>query len=134
MSTVPAPISGPPQMPQSQPEELPVSGDAIAPHLTFWQLPWVQKFLPLITSLTVHLAIIIVALLIGGVVQQVGKLVVQEQVIVPDASFTDGTVGGIPNPGLGGDPNRAAAQDQFKDVAVTSEGWADKPSQTPTAS
>ena len=61
-------------------------------------------------------------------------MVVQEQIIVPDASFTDGQVGGIPNPGLGGDPNRAAAQDQFKDVAVNSEGWANKPSQTLTAS
>lgn len=144
METAPAPNSGPvfsptvppgpkPQ-PQPQVEPLPLSASEIAPHLTFWQLPWVQNLLPLITSLSIHLAIIIIALLIGGAVNEARKMVVQEQVVVPDASFTDGEVGGIPNPGLGGDPNRAAAQDQFKDVAVNSDGWANKPSQTLSAS
>jgi hypothetical protein len=79
------------------------------------------------------LIIIIIAILLIPPLQKLTQMVKQEQVIVPDASFTEGPVGGIPNPGLGGDPNRAAAQDQFKDV-TTSEGWANKPSQTLTSS
>ena len=68
MSTLPPPMKGvafqPPPVPQPQPvEELPMSGAAIAPHLTFWQQPWVQNLLPLITSLTVHLVIIIIAIM-----------------------------------------------------------------------
>ena len=104
----------------------------VVPQLNFWQRPWVQDLLPLIASLAIHLGIVIIALLIGGAVSQMTKSVVQEQIVVPDASFTDGTVGGVPNPGLGDDPNRAAAQDQVKDVSVSSEGWAEKPSQTLT--
>jgi len=124
----------PPPVPQPQAvEPLPVSGAAIAPHLTFWQQPWVQNLLPLITSITVHLIIIIIAILLIPPLQKLTQMVKQEQVIVPDASFTEGPVGGIPNPGLGGDPNRAAAQDQFKDVTTT-DGWANKPSQTLTSS
>src|SRR6476620_4283862 len=103
MGTGSAPASGsPPSAPDPNAEhleELPLGADTIAPHLTFWQLPWVQNLLPLLTSIVIHLAIIIVALLIGGAVQQMSKLVVQEQIVVPDASFTDGPVGGIPNPG-----------------------------------
>src|SRR5438067_917345 len=118
MSTIATPITGavldPWPVPHLQPgAELPVSGAAIAPHLTFWQEPWVQNLLPHITSITVHLVIIIIAILLIPPLQKLTQMVKQEQVIVPDASFTEGPVGGIPNPGLGGDPNRAAAQDQF---------------------
>src|SRR4051812_31484410 len=138
---IPEPASQPPpvtpqaqaQAPAQPVEELPMSGEAIASQLTFWQQPWVQNLLPLITSLAIHLAIVIIAILLIKPIQNLTKLVVQEQVVVPDASFTEGPVGGIPNPGLGGDPNRAAAQDQFKDVTTT-DGWANKPSQTLTSS
>src|SRR3954469_6230127 len=103
---VPNPVPQPVQSEQVPPEPPPAPGD-MTPRLTFWQQPLVQNLLPLGTSLAVHIGIIIVALVIGGTVAQVAKMVVQEQITVPDASFTDGPVGGIPNPGLGGDPNKA---------------------------
>ena len=40
-------------------------------------------------------------------------------------------MGGIPNPGLGGDPNMAAAQNVDPNVTV-SEGWSDKRSESLT--
>jgi hypothetical protein len=127
------PNSGDPnQANQSEPQPMP--GTDVVPHLNFWQKPLVQNLLPLGTSVTVHLGILIVALLIGGAVMQVRKAIVQEQITIPDASFTEGPVGGVPNPGLGGDPNRITAQDQFKDAAIDSTGLAERPSQTLTQS
>src|ERR1700742_3439204 len=110
MATVGEAMSGPTQDPQSSPPTPPLgpqnpfdAAEAVQPALTFWQLPWVQNLLPLITSIAIHLGIIILGLLAYGAVHQITKQLKQEQVIVPDASFTDGPVGGIPNPGLGGD-------------------------------
>jgi hypothetical protein len=56
-------------------------------------------------------------------------MVSQEQVIVPDAAIVEGDVGGIPNPGLDGDPNRAAASDLVPENSQ-SEGWNKLPSQS----
>jgi hypothetical protein len=100
------------------------------PHaeLGFWQLPWVQNFLPLGTSIVIHIAVIAVGLML--VVPQIKyREVSQEQFIVPEAAMIENApVGGIPNPGLGGDPNRAAAQEKFDTQA--SEAFAQKPSAT----
>lgn len=106
---------------------------AIVVPLNFWQQSWVQNLLPLCTSLAVHIGIVVVALVFFKTVETVYKQVVQEQIIVPDATLVEGTEpGGIPNPGLGGDPNREAAQDKYPDASATSDGWADKPSKTLT--
>jgi hypothetical protein len=57
----------------------------------------------------------------------------REQVIIPEAAIVDhGAVGGIPNPGLGGDPNLAAGQNVDPAVAVA-DGWASRRSETLTA-
>lgn len=86
------------------------------PRLSFWHHPWVQNVLPFATSVVVHASV----LLIGyAAIQTIPKVVevVREQIIIPDAQIIEGAeVGGVPNPGLGDDPNRAAAQDQFQDV------------------
>src|SRR3954469_22958882 len=89
----------------------------------------VQNVLPFVTSIALHVGIILVAFVTwkGGAAI---KRVIEEQIIVPDAAIVEGAdVGGIPNPGLGGDPTRAAAQDVTADTTAT-DSWADKKSQT----
>lgn len=75
---------------------------------------WVQNVLPWVTSGVLHLAIVVTVVLLYTA-REVLRPKVVEQVIVPDAVMTDGAVGGVPNPGLGTDPNRVAAQDQITD-------------------
>ncbi|MGB7159795.1 MAG: hypothetical protein WBD40_17140, partial [Tepidisphaeraceae bacterium] len=96
--------------------------------LSFAQKPMVQNVLPFVTSLAIHLGIILLAFVTwkGGAVI---KRVIEEQIIVPDAAIVEGAdVGGIPNPGIGGDPTRAAAQDISADQ-TQSDSWAERPSQ-----
>ena len=110
-------------------------GDAMADlvaanqQLSFAQKPMVQNVLPFVTSVAVHLGIVIIAWVLWdnrGVIQRV----IEEQIIVPDAAIVEGAdVGGIPNPGLGGDPTRAAAQDITADVTA-SDSWSDRKSET----
>jgi len=98
-------------------------------HITFWQKKWVQNILPVVTSLLLHVGIIVLAYATYKAVEQV-VAVVKEQIIIPDAAIVENApVGGIPNPGLGGDPNRPAAQDKYPDVSVTSEGFSSEPSE-----
>lgn len=96
---------------------------------SFFLKPAVQSWLPMATSVVVHLAIIVVALLtFSG--SQLMRAKTEEQIIVPDAAIVEGAdVGGIPNPGLGGDPTRAAAQDVLPD-AGQSQAWSERPSET----
>src|SRR5687768_9510095 len=100
------------------------------PPVTFWQKPMVQNVLPFVTSLAVHIGIILVGFLtFAG--YQAAKQIVEEQIIVPEAAIVEGAeVGGIPNPGLGGDPTRAAAQDEIPDASPDSQSWAQRPSET----
>jgi hypothetical protein len=118
-------VEGQAPAPEQPPDHAPEHPHA---ELSFWQLPWVQNFLPLGTSIVIHIMVIVVGLML--VVPQIKyKEVSQEQFIVPEAAMIENApVGGIPNPGLGGDPNRAAAQEQFDTNA--SEGFAQKPSET----
>ena len=98
-------------------------------HLSFAQKPMVQNVLPFVTSLAIHVGIVLLAFVTwkGGAVL---KRVIEEQIIVPDAAIIEGAdVGGIPNPGLGGDPTRAAAQDLDANV-TQSDSWSEKPSQS----
>jgi hypothetical protein len=102
--------------------------------ISFWQQPFVQNGLPFVTSLILHLSVIILlAMLIRPFVAPPG--VSKEQIIVPDAEMvTNQPAGGIPHPGLGGDPTRDAAQDQFPDVPRDTKGIAEKPGPTLQAS
>src|SRR2546423_9708731 len=64
----------------------------------FWQQPWVQNVLPFVTSLSVHLAILIIGLLVFGVYKAVSAPPHQEQVIIPESSMAqEGPPGGVPN-------------------------------------
>jgi hypothetical protein len=93
----------------------------------FFQHPFVQTVLPFLTSLTVHLTIILIGIVffIGAKYVQT-KVFHQEEYIIPAASMiNDGAPGGVPFQGLGADPNRQTMQDKLKDGG-TPEGWADK--------
>src|SRR5262245_55999220 len=128
----------PPPADESAPEQAdaqqaagdqPAEEQEAAPHLGFWRQPWVQNVLPFATSLALHLGLVVLAWATYKVADTV-ITVVKEQIIIPDATIVEGAeVGGIPNPGLGGDPNLAAAQDQIQEVQ-TSDGWANQQSQT----
>jgi hypothetical protein len=89
----------------------------------------VQNILPLATSVLFHAAIIVIGLLTYQAVKTFTE-VTKEQVLIPDAAIVDGDVGGIPHPGLGGDPTRDAAQDEFKDVQTQKNAWNTKPSES----
>ena len=105
------------------PAELPPD---LHPPLNFWQQPWVQNVLPLATSLALHLAVVIVGLL----AYKTAKMIVdarplEEQIIVPSSDLVEDAVpGGVQNVGLGGDPTRPPAQDEYPEGG---EGWAPKP-------
>src|SRR3954467_261098 len=77
------------------------------PRPNFWQQDWVQNLLPLITSVVLHVSIVVLAVVLIKELPVALRQVTQEQVLIPDASFAEGnTPGGIPNPGLGNDPMR----------------------------
>ena len=102
--------------------------EELTPQLSFWQQPWAQNILPFVSSLAVHAGIVIMGLLAYAGAQAAGLInkVEEEQVIVAEAALTEEQVGGVQFQGLGGDPTRAAAQDEFTEN-TTPEGWADKP-------
>ena len=102
---------------------------AAAHRETFFQKKSVQTWLPMATSVAVHLAIILTGLAFLDR-RELLRANVEEQIVIPDAAIVEGAeVGGIPNPGLGGDPTRAAAQDMIPE-AGESQGWSERPSQT----
>lgn len=129
-----------PPLPQSS-DAPPGAGDAgadaaaaiPAPHKGFLDRPWVQKSLPLATSLTIHAALILLGYTFLQAAAVVMRSATQEQIIIPDSTLAEaGPAGGIPNPGLGEDPNRATAQDAIAEVSADSQGWAERPSQSLT--
>jgi hypothetical protein len=98
---------------------------------SFWQQPFVQDVLPFLTSLVLHIGLIVFGYMMLKVGQAVVVALRQEQIIVPEAEMVAaGPEGGIPHPGLGGDPTRDAAQDKFPDVPKDSKGLAEKPGPT----
>ena len=115
----------PPPTPQISGDVMPEGGAALV-HITFWQQPWVQNILPFATSLVLHIGIIVIGFTAFKVTQVVYNKVVQEQVIIPDATLAEnGPPGGIVNPGTGGDASRRAEQN-IDDTVSQSEGWATK--------
>ncbi|HZZ45174.1 MAG TPA: hypothetical protein VFE58_19715 [Tepidisphaeraceae bacterium] len=88
----------------------------------FWQRPEISGLTALLTSLFFHMSVIGVVL-VTYKAYVTFKPVEEEQTIIPDAAIVEGTaVGGIPNPGLGGDPTRPAEQDQH-DVLADSQSF-----------
>lgn len=109
----------------------PASRPAPAFELGFWQRQWVQRIVPFATSLSFHLALLVIALvLLPPLVKRAVTQASREEIIVPDATLaSDGHPGGIPNPGLGGDPSRQAGQENDPTV-IDSHGWAQRHSQS----
>src|SRR5687767_13388581 len=125
--------SAPPPVPVAQlapvPEQaLDPNDEHIEPRVSFWQEPWVQNALPFATSLVIHVTLILMGFLLIKPLMK-GQDVSQEQVFVPDAAIVEGDVGGIPNPGLGGDPTRPAASDLVPEN-TQSDGWNKLPSKS----
>lgn len=105
----------------------------LQPHLSFWQQPLVQDLLPLGTSLLIHLLLIVVGVMMWGTYKVLTTPELREQIIIPEAAIIEGAaLGGIPNPGLGGDPNLAAAQSVDRTIAV-SDGWNNRRSESLTS-
>jgi hypothetical protein len=119
----------PGKMPPTQPGDpnQPAFGEEAAAPLSFWQLPWVQDILPFATSVMFHAGIFIIGIVFFYGYKYVTKQAAhQEEVVIPDASMIEnGPPGGIPNQGLGNDPNRQAFQDKDP-TGGTPQGWAEK--------
>jgi hypothetical protein len=123
VQTPPTPTE-PPPLPEPPPPPPP-------PPVPFWRQPWAQDLVAFSTSLIFHATLIVLGLILY---EELPRMIapVQEQVIIPDATIIEGAeVGGIPNPGLGGDPNLSAAQSVDPTVNIA-EGWSDKRSETLT--
>ena len=87
------------------PQNETVTEEATGPQPSFWQNPFVQNILPFATSLLLHAGILLMGYLTYQAVKTVTN-VIKEQIIIPDATIVEGAeVGGVPNPGLGTDPN-----------------------------
>ncbi|MCC6238903.1 MAG: hypothetical protein IT448_01190 [Phycisphaerales bacterium] len=99
-------------------------------HISFWQQRWVQSVFPFVTSFLLHAAIVIAGILLATQVQQVYN-VIREQIIIPDSTLIEGAdIGGIPNPGLGDDPNRANTQDMDANIPVNAASLSNTQVQT----
>jgi hypothetical protein len=128
------PAKAPPQpgavaQAQGQAGPVPVPPDEfVAVECSFWQQPFVQNVLPFLTSLVLHVSLILLGVLTLKAVQHVYNEN-PEQMIIPEAEMFEGEGDptGLPNPGLGGDPTRRAEQDQFPDVPKDSQGIAERP-------
>jgi hypothetical protein len=120
---------GAPLPPGAVPPGAPLPPGAVPPQeephgrqLGFFDQPWVQNILPLVTSLVVHIVIIALGLLVFAVatkVIDVEKILSREQTVIPTAA-AQATVnpGGVPNVGEFNDPNRIPTQDTDKDAAT----------------
>ena len=84
----------------------------------FLNQPWVQNVLPLVTSLTLHIAIIVLGIALYKAVAAVTNPN-KDQVIIPESKAVEKNAmpGGIQHPGLNSDPTRDAAQDAIKNSA-----------------
>jgi hypothetical protein len=122
-----APVNPPPALPG----EMAALPESAVPHHvpTFWQQDWVQNVLPFATSLLLHMGIVLLGYFGYKTVEAISAPAIEEQTVIADTGYTEGEVGGIPNPGLGEDPSRPAAQDQVQNVEQ-SDAWASKPSET----
>src|SRR5687768_10019969 len=91
------------------------SRDADSSAARFLQRPFVQDVLPLVTSLTVHAAVLVaaVALVVGGgrVVREMTPLEIQT--VATDTAIVDvGPAGGVRHLGPGDDALRPPGQDE----------------------
>ena len=96
--------------------------------VNFWRRPWVQQVLPWATSLSVHIGIITVALILlaSGAFQMLIEKVTQPQVNVPTTELAETNIGGVPNVGNMDDVTSPNAQldpvEQTKNPLPAGEG------------
>jgi hypothetical protein len=110
-------------------EEVPVEESI---HRGWMQQPWVQDILPFVSSLALHIMIVVMGWLLYEGVKQATAPALEEQIIIPEAAMANEMAGGVENPGIGGDPTRAAAQDKYEDN-TDPQGWANEPGNSPVA-
>ena len=69
--------------------------------VSFWRRPWVQAVVPWATSLSVHIGIITVALVLlaSGAFQYLIEKATQQQAFLPTATLAETSIGGVPNVG-----------------------------------
>jgi hypothetical protein len=92
-----------------------------------------HNVLPFFLSVCLHAGLLILGFVTFKAIE-ITLAPPQEQIIIPDATIIENApVGGIPNPGLGEDPLRAAAQANLPDEPAAESGWAERPSERLTA-
>jgi hypothetical protein len=110
-------------------EEIPLAPPPQGPKLGFWREPVVQDWLPLVVAIVIHLVVLTLGITLAAALPKIVSAT-QEQTIIPEAAIVEGAqVGGIPNPGLGGDPNLSAAQNA-ETKAADAQGWSQSKSET----
>jgi hypothetical protein len=115
MSEAPLPMPAEPPLPAAAAAVTEESGTPVPP-LGFWRQPFAQNVLPFIASIAIHLGIFIVLI---ATYQAAGRLfrVVQEQIVIPDASLAP-DAGGVPNPGI--EQDRQSGQNGDSSVTESS--------------
>lgn len=99
---------------------------------------WLDIALPWAASVMLHLGIGLLVLFMIMAAAKIAEAELEgaEPIIIPQSNMLDpslGPPGGVPNPGIGGDPTRDAAQDKIKDV-LNSDGFAQQQSDNTVAS
>lgn len=94
------------------PEVLEEEADPAEYEVNFWRKPWVQAVVPWLTSLSVHLGIILVALILltSGAFDILIQKVTEAQVMVPTTELAETNIGGVQNAGNMDDVARPNAQ------------------------
>ncbi len=78
------------------------------------------------TSISFHVVLFATAIIVLPPIVRGLHETSQEQVVIPDTTLAnDNDIGGVPNPGMGSDPTRDAAQENDP-TENDSHGWADR--------
>src|SRR3954469_4571643 len=106
---------------------LPVRADSAGATGSFWQRPFVQDVLPLMTSLLLHGALIALGIITYRAVTVMIEVSKTPTVIPEYVTPINSDVSAIPQfRGLADDPTRRAEQDKIPDVPENATGLSDK--------
>ena len=139
----PAAIQAPPPPAPAAAPDVAVEAGAMAlgPETNFWQHPFVQQVLPFLTSLVLHVSLILLGYLTFRAARDIlasqpdaeaeKEQVIKEQVTPIEAdpsAFLEMPQTSLKGyAGLGNDPTRRAEQNKFPNVSPDSKGTAEKP-------
>lgn len=81
-------------------------------HINFWRRPWVQSVIPFVTSLSVHIGIITIALVLlaSGAFQYIVEKVTEPQRNTPNTTLAEMDIGDVPSVGNMDDVTSQSAQ------------------------